>query len=208
MILKVIPSTSFASQKHYEEDLLSVLMPKGLISDRTERLARDIFNDLDLSKPLATLCVLKGGYLFYNDLLQYIQNLSANAAKSCPVSIDFIRLKSYENTESTGEVRVVGGDDLSSLEGKNVLIVEDIVDTGRTMQKLLKLLPKYKPHSVKVASLLLKRNPNSTGYKPDYTGFEVPDKFLIGYALDYNEYFRDLPHICVMHPKAIEKYGV
>lgn len=63
---------------------------------RTERLARDIFNDLDLSKPLATLCVLKGGYLFYNDLLQYIQNLSANAAKSCPVSIDFIRLKSYE----------------------------------------------------------------------------------------------------------------
>ncbi|MPC09591.1 Hypoxanthine-guanine phosphoribosyltransferase [Portunus trituberculatus] len=96
------------------------------------------------------------------------------------------------NDDSTGDIRVIGGDNLSNLRGQNVLVVEDIIDTGRTMSRLLAILQKHEPKSVKVASLLVKRRPDSTGYRPDYCGFEVPDKFVVGYALDYNEYFRDL----------------
>ena len=109
---------------------------------------------------------------------------------------------------STGEVKIIGMDDLNVLKGKNVLIVEDIIDTGRTMKKLLKLLKEYEPKSLNVACLLRKRTPLSDGYAPHYVGFEIPDKFVVGYALDYNEYFRDLAHICAINEYGKEKYSV
>nr|CAB3254090.1 hypoxanthine-guanine phosphoribosyltransferase-like [Phallusia mammillata] len=201
------PIDQFCIPKHYEQDLESVIIPKGFVLDRTERIARDIFESLDQSKPTAALCVLKGGYQFFNDLLHYLRQLNANSNKSCQLSIDFIRLKSYTDDQSTGNVKVIGGDDLSHLSGKNVLVVEDIIDTGRTMTKLLAILNQYNPHSIKVASLLVKRTKLSCGYRPDYIGFEIPDKFLIGYALDFNEYFRDLNHICVINEEGKAKYG-
>ena len=197
----------FCIPKHYEEDLENVLIPKGLILDRIERIARDIFESFDLTKPIAALCVLKGGYQFFSDLLNHLRQLNANTNRSCQMSIDFIRLKSYANDQSVGSVKVIGGDNLSTLTGKNVLVVEDIVDTGNTMKKLLSILEGFKPHSVKVASLLVKRTSRSCGYRPDYIGFEVPDKFVIGYALDFNEYFRDLHHICIINEKGKEKYS-
>ena len=79
-----------------------------------------------------------------------------------------------------------------------MLIVEDIIDTGKTMVKLLERLQDYKPKSVRVTSLLVKKTERSNGYIPDYVGFAIPDAFVVGYALDYNEYFRDLDHICVI----------
>lgn len=82
-----------------------------------------------------------------------------------------------------------------------------VVDTGRTMKKLLTTLDKYKPKSVHVASLLVKRTPLSCGYRPDYTGFEIPNHFVVGYALDYNEYFRDLQHVCVINDVGKKKYA-
>ena len=97
-------------------------------------------------------------------------------------------------------------DDLNVLKGKNVLIVEDIIDTGKTMKRLLANLAKYEPKSVTVACLLRKRTPLSDGFQPDYVGFEIPNKYLVGYALDYNEYFRDLSHICVINNAGIDKY--
>ncbi|RXN31101.1 hypoxanthine-guanine phosphoribosyltransferase-like protein [Labeo rohita] len=203
----------FCVPKHYEEDLDSVIIPNGLIKDRTERLARDIVRDMG-GHHIVALCVLKGGYKFFADLMDYIKTLNQNSDKSVPLTVDFIRLKSYSNDQSTncvkvigGDelsalagkndqstncVKVIGGDELSALAGKNVLIVEDIVETGKTMETLLKLLNECHPKMVKVVSLLVKRTPRSSGYRPDYIGFEVPDKFLVGYALDYNEYFRDL----------------
>uniref|UniRef100_F6PPI4 Hypoxanthine phosphoribosyltransferase n=2 Tax=Ciona intestinalis TaxID=7719 RepID=F6PPI4_CIOIN len=204
---KGYPISQFCIPKHYEDDLECVIIPKGFVLDRTERLARDIFQNIDLTKPTAALCVLKGGYQFFNDLIHFLKQLNANTNRSCQLSIDFIRLKSYSDDQSTGTVRVIGGDDLSNLRGKNVLIVEDMIDTGRTMTKLLSVLEQYKPHTVNVASLLVKRTSRSVGYRPDYIGFEVPDHFLIGYALDYNEYFRDLNHIAILSSKAKEKYS-
>ncbi|KAJ8249232.1 hypothetical protein GJAV_G00232600 [Gymnothorax javanicus] len=197
----------FCVPKHYEEDLERVIIPHGMIMDRTERLARDIMQDMG-GHHIVALCVLKGGYKFFADLLDYIKALNQNSDKSVPLTVDFIRLKSYCNDESTNNVMVFGADDLSNLTGKNVLIVEDIVETGRTMQTLLSLLDGYNPKMVKVVSLLVKRTPRSLGYKPDYIGFEVPDKFLVGYALDYNEYFRDLSHICVLSDNGRLKYKV
>uniref|UniRef100_A0A4W5QU95 Hypoxanthine phosphoribosyltransferase n=1 Tax=Hucho hucho TaxID=62062 RepID=A0A4W5QU95_9TELE len=197
----------FCVPKHYEEDLDRVIIPHGLIMDRTERLARDIVRDMG-GHHIVALCVLKGGYKFFADLLDYIKALNQNCDKSVPLTVDFIRLKSYCNDQSTNRVKVIGGDELSTLTGKNVLIVEDIVETGRTMETLLSLLSECNPKMVKVVSLLVKRTPRSSGYRPDYMGFEVPDWFLVGYALDYNEYFRDLSHICILNEKAKVKYKV
>ena len=108
---------------------------------------------------------------------------------------------------SSGEIQVIGMDDLSILKGKNVLIVEDIIDTGRTMQRLLATLEKFQPKSITVACLLRKRTHLSDGYAPHHVGFEIPDKFVVGYALDYNEYFRDLAHICAINEHGKEKYS-
>uniref|UniRef100_A0A8C7VW50 Hypoxanthine phosphoribosyltransferase n=1 Tax=Oncorhynchus mykiss TaxID=8022 RepID=A0A8C7VW50_ONCMY len=191
----------FCVPKHYEEDLDRVIIPHGLIMDRTERLARDIVRDMG-GHHIVALCVLKGGYKFFSDLLDYIKALNQNCDKSVPLTVDFIRLKSYCNDQSTNSVKVIGGDELSTLTGK------DIVETGRTMETLLSLLSECNPKMVKVVSLLVKRTPRSSGYRPDYMGFEVPDWFLVGYALDYNEYFRDLGHICILNEKAKVKYKV
>ncbi|XP_070584337.1 phosphoribosyltransferase domain-containing protein 1 isoform X2 [Erythrolamprus reginae] len=91
---------------------------------------------------------------------------------------------------------------------KNVLIVEDIIGTGRTMKALLDSIKKYKPSMVKVASLLVKRTALPDGFRPDYYGFEIPDLFVVGYALDYNEYFRDLNHLCVINNQGKAKYRI
>uniref|UniRef100_A0A8C5J4M1 Hypoxanthine-guanine phosphoribosyltransferase n=1 Tax=Junco hyemalis TaxID=40217 RepID=A0A8C5J4M1_JUNHY len=174
----------FCIPKHYEEDLERVFIPHGLILDRTERLARDIMQDMG-SHHIVALCVLKGGYKFFADLLDRIKALNQNGDKSVPVTVDFVRIKSYCNDSPAEKISFVG-EELSTLNGK------DIIETGRTMKALLSKIKDKKPRMVKVVSLLVKRTCQSPGYRPDYTGFEIPDKFVVGYALDYNEYFRDL----------------
>ncbi|XP_032969838.1 hypoxanthine-guanine phosphoribosyltransferase-like isoform X1 [Rhinolophus ferrumequinum] len=195
----------FCIPSHYAEVLEKVFIPHGLIMDRTERLARDVMKEMG-GHHIVALCVLKGGYKFFADLLDYIKVLNRNSDRSIPMTVDFIRLKSYCNDQSTGDIKVIGGDDLSTLTGKNVLIVEDIIDTGKTMQTLLSLVKQHNPKMVKVASLLVKRTPRNVGYRPDFVGFEIPDKFVVGYALDYNEYFRDLNHVCVISETGKAKY--
>lgn len=201
------PLNMFCVPRHYEDDLKMVLIPAGLVADRTERLARNIWEAVG-REGLVALCVLKGGYKFFSDLIDRIKTLNSSSDHgSVPIAVDFIRLKSYQDDKSTGEIKVIGGDHLKNLEGKHVLIVEDIIDTGKTMQKLLRLLANHNPKTVSVASLLVKRTPLSTGYRPNYIGFEVPDAFVVGYALDYNEYFRDLNHVCVINENGINKYS-
>ncbi|TRZ07812.1 hypothetical protein HGM15179_019294, partial [Zosterops borbonicus] len=172
----------FCIPKHYADDLEKVYIPHGLIMDRTERLAREIMKGMG-GHHIVALCVLKGGYKFFADLLDYIKALNRNSDKSIPMTVDFIRLKSYCNDQSTGDIKVIGGDDLSTLTGKVELSVCLCWCSTEGV---------YNPKMVKVASLLVKRTPRSVGYWPDFVGFEVPDKFVVGYALDYNEYFRDL----------------
>ncbi|XP_044864055.1 phosphoribosyltransferase domain-containing protein 1 isoform X5 [Mauremys mutica] len=141
---------------------------------------------------IVVLCVLKGGYKFCADLVEHIKTLSRNSERSISMKVDFVRLKSYHNDQSTQDMQIIGREDLSKLTGKSVLIVEDIIGTGRTMKALLNNIEKYKPKMIKVASLLVKRTSQPDGYRPDYYGFEIPNVFVVGYALDYNEHFRDL----------------
>lgn len=169
-------------------------------------MAQDIVQHYN-EKPFRALCVLKGGYRFFADMLDRIRQYYHFGISSAPFSTDFIRVKSYVDDKSTGNVTVVGLDNMECLKGKNLLIVEDIIDTGRTMAALLEHLKTFEPNEIKVASLFVKRSPGSSGYRPDYCGFEIPDKFVVGYALDYNDHFRDLSHVCTISNQGKQKYA-
>lgn len=145
---------------------------------------------------------VKGGYKFFLDLLDHVNKLNSGRDRtSVQVALDFIRVE-----VSGPGVSVHGIDDLNVLRNSNIVIVEDIVDTGRTMAKLVSKLTEYSPKRILIACLLRKRC-RVPCYTPDYIGFEVPNKFLVGYALDFNEYFRDLLHICILSQTGLDKYG-
>jgi hypoxanthine phosphoribosyltransferase len=203
---KGVSSKLFCIPKQYENDVDTVLIPYGIIQDRIEKLASDVFHDLHEDE-MTFLCVLKGGYRFFSDLSDKLSVICRATQRPITINIEFIRLKSYTNDESSGIVQVEDIRHLSSLQNKNVLVIEDIIDTGLTIVKLLSVLKDLQVKSVRVASLLVKRTTRSNGYRPEYIGFEVPDHFLIGYALDYNERFRDLNHICILNEKGREKYA-
>ncbi|KAM9322250.1 hypoxanthine-guanine phosphoribosyltransferase-like [Pholidichthys leucotaenia] len=197
----------FSYPAHYCGDLECVIVPHGLIKDRIERLARNIMHDLG-DHDIVVLCVLKGGYQFCADLVDEIKALSCSSDRTIPMRVHFIRLKSYMNDKSMENLEIVGAEDLSFLSGKNVLIVEAIVGTGKTMRTLLDHVEAFRPKMIKVAGLLVKRVPHSSPCVPNYVGFEIPDRFVVGYALDYNEYFRDLNHICVISESGKMKYRI
>jgi len=207
-----VPVSSLHVPSNYENDLERVMIPKGLIDDRTRKLAELIHARLG-DKPIVALCVLKGAFRFYNALVDHLLELrrskNGGATTYHPIYYDFLRLKSYANDSSTGEVQVIGSNPLAQIKGKHVLVVEDIVDTGMTMKKLFELLKEHKPASISMATLLLKRTTRATGgggYKPEYIGFDIPDRFVVGYGLDFNEAFRDLNHICVLSAAGASKY--
>ncbi|RWS13521.1 hypoxanthine-guanine phosphoribosyltransferase-like protein [Dinothrombium tinctorium] len=218
---KGYPVDSFCIANSLKHDIDHVLIPGGLVDDRIERLACDIANDYS-REPFSVLCVLKGGHQFFNSLLtkirQYYRYSSFAAAANGKAKIadedecnhhiheEFIRIKSYEDDASSGKVQILGIENLDSLRGKNVLIVEDIIDTGKTMSQLMQTLQDYELKCCRVAALFLKRNPVNE-FIPDYVGFEIPDKFIIGCSLDYNEYFRGLNHVCVISEHAKRKYS-
>ncbi|KAJ2726207.1 hypothetical protein GGI07_000684 [Coemansia sp. Benny D115] len=198
----------FVIPGHYTDDVESILIPHGLIMDRIAKLAQIITSEYG-SERIVVCCVLKGGHQFFSDLIRYMKKSLNSEGKTLPMTLDFVRVKSYENDRSTGEVQVSMSErELQDLKGKNLLLVEDIIDTGNTMRKLLSTLAKYDPKSVKVASLLLKKTPLSCGYVPDYVGFAVPDLFVVGYCLDYNDIFRDLDHICAISETGKAKYAL
>merc|ERR1712241_23940 len=125
-------SSLFAIPAHYQDSLGNVIIPYGLIQDRIEKVAADIYNDVikdHENEPISAVCVLKGGYKFFTDVLNKLTKLNtANANRSVQISIDFIRLKSYQDDRSSGEVQIIGIENLHDLKNKNVVIFEDIID--------------------------------------------------------------------------------
>ncbi|KAI8380911.1 phosphoribosyltransferase-like protein [Radiomyces spectabilis] len=192
----------FVIPQHYENDLESILIPHGVIMDRIQKLARLIVDETD--GPLVVCCILKGGHQYFADLTNAIKCLTRSNGQSVPLSLEFIRVKSYKNDKSEGVTISLTDTECHEFTGKNLLIVEDIIDTGATMIQLLEKLKEYKPKSIRVTSLLIKKTSRSNGYIPDYVGFAIPDAFVVGYALDYNEYFRDLDHICVINVSLVQ----
>ncbi|KAG8464221.1 hypothetical protein KFE25_003284 [Diacronema lutheri] len=200
------PLDVFSIPVHYEGDLESVLIPSGLIQARSEKLAEDIFSDYD-GAMIHILCCLKGGAQFFSDLIMYLKRCYSRRTPTVPFTFDFIRVSSYKGMTSSGDVQVhATGMDFEQLKGKHVLLVEDIVDTGRTMAALIPELHKHQPATVRVCSLLQKRVPNSANFVVDYLGFQVPNHFVVGYCLDYEEYFRDMDHICIINKACLPKY--
>ena len=159
------------------------------ISLRVKELAEQISADYKGEK-LTVICVLKGSFIFCADLVRSI---------SVPVEVEFVQVSSY------GSERVSSGEiDFklplkNSIEGKNVIVVEDIVDTGNTLDFLLKYFAEKKPKTLKLTSLLFKPVKLQKEVKIDYLGFEIEDKYVIGYGLDDNEMYRELPYIGIVH---------
>ncbi len=166
-----------------------ILIPEDEIALRVEALGRAITKDY-ANQELVVICVLKGAFIFCSDLIKKI---------NCPLKLEFISLSSYgDSTTSSGNVRLEM-DLTSNIEGKNVLIVEDIVDSGLTIKKLMELISVRNPKSVKLASLLFKPVKLKHPVKIDYLGFEIEDKFVIGYGLDYAGRYRELSYIGVLN---------
>jgi len=163
-----------------------VLFTRNEISETVNRLATEINRDY-AGKELLLVGVLKGSFVFLADLIRLLD---------FPVEVDFIGLSSYgSGTKSSGKVRV-GRGLRTQVRGRNVLVVEDIVDTGLTTGYLLDYLRKKKPASLKLCSLTEKPSRRKTPVTIDYLGFTVPDKFVVGYGLDWDQKFRNLPDLC------------
>jgi hypoxanthine phosphoribosyltransferase len=170
------------------EPQLKILISRDEIAKAINRLACEIQRDYQGKQPLL-ISVLKGSFVFMADLIRQLD---------LPLELDFVRLSSYGCArESSGKVRVVQGVK-TSIKGRDVLVVEDIVDTGITISFLLDYLKKKKPASLKLCTLTDKPSRHRVPVSINYLGFTVPNKFIVGYGLDYDERFRNLPDIYVI----------
>lgn len=158
------------------------------VDERIKELGRQISKDYE-GKEVHLICVLKGGVFFMCELAKRI---------SVPVSMDFMSVSSYgDGTKSSGIVKIVKDLD-EAIEGKDVLIVEDIIDSGRTLYYLIDILQKRNPNSIHLCTLLDKPERRVKDVKVDYVGFNIPDEFVVGYGLDYAQKYRNLPFIGVV----------
>ncbi len=176
------------------DDVEEILIPEEVLQDRIRELGRRISTEYNSKEPLL-VGILTGAFMFMADLLRGI---------TIPCHVDFMATASYgAGTESSGIVRILK--DLNqSIEGRHVLVVDDIIDTGLTMDYLLETLKARYPASLRVCALLDKRPRRLREVPIDFSGFEIPDKFVVGYGLDYAGRYRNLPFIGVLKP---ELYG-
>lgn len=167
---------------------LKILVSRDQIAKTVTRLALEINRDYQGKQPLL-ISVLKGSFVFMADLIRQLD---------LPLELDFVKLASYGAArESSGKVRVVQGVK-TPVKGRDVLVIEDIVDTGITISFLLDYLDKKRPASLKLCALTDKPSRRRATVPIDYLGFSVPNKFIVGYGLDCDEKFRNLPHICTL----------
>ena len=177
------------------DDIQTVLVTEEQLRAKVAELGAQVSRDY-AGKDLLLVSILKGAVVFMADLMR---------AVTIPCSIDFMVVSSYggTNTESTGLVKIVKDLD-ADLSGREVLIVEDVLDTGVTLSNLVPMLRMRHPNSVKICAILDKPARRKTSITADYRGFEVPDAFVVGYGLDYDEKYRNLPFVGVLKP---EVYG-
>ena len=169
-------------------DKISVMLTEQEVDEKIAELGAQISKDYE-GKELHLICILKGGVFFATELAKRI---------TVPVSLDFMEVSSYgDSRESSGIVKIVKDLD-EPLQGKHVLIVEDIIDSGKTLNHLIPMLYQRNPIDIKLCSLLSKPSRREVEVQIDYLGFEIPDAFVVGYGLDYAQKYRNLPYIGVV----------
>lgn len=179
-----------------EKDIAQVLISEEVLQNRINELAAEL-NEAYAGKKPIFVGVMKGVVLFFADMVKRINTMC---------EIEFMWISSYEGTNSTGSM-IVKRDVSADIKGRHVVILEDIFDTGNSLQFTYDHLMEKEPASLEVCTLLDKpsrRNPAVT-LKPKYVGFQVPNAFVVGYGLDYNEYYRNMPYIGVLRPEVYEK---
>jgi hypoxanthine phosphoribosyltransferase len=175
-----------------EDNLAKILIPSDRLQARIYELGAQLSTDYGDTRPLL-VCVLKGGVIFLSDL---------SRALSIPHEMDFMAISSYggKRIESSGVVRIIM-DLNASIENRHVLIVEDIIDTGHTLHYMIETLKTRNPASLKICALLNKPERRDVEIKLDYVGFDIPNEFVVGYGLDFDELYRNLPYIGVLKPE-------
>ena len=178
------------------DDIKNVLVSEEQLKAKVAELGAQISKDYK-GKNLVLVSILKGSVVFMADLMRAI---------SIPCNIDFMVVSSYggSNTTTSGLVKIIKDLD-GDLSGKDVLIVEDILDTGVTLSNLVPMLKMRNPSSVKICTILDKPSRRKADIAPDYEGFQVPDEFVVGYGLDYDEKYRNLPYVGILKPEVYEK---
>ncbi len=177
------------------DDILEVLLTQEELAKRVGELGEAITRDFAGREPVVA-SVLRGSYIFMADLTRHIQPFC---------QVDFMAVSSYgAGTVSSGQVNIVK-DLTDSIEGKDVIVVEDILDSGNTLSYLFQLLKARNPASLRLVTLLDKPSRRTKPIQADYVGFTVPDEFVVGYGLDYDELYRNLPYIGVLKPQVYQK---
>lgn len=180
------------------KERVEVLLTEREVDERIQAIGEQISKDY-AGKQVHLVCVLKGGAFFMCELAKRI---------SVPVSLDFMSVSSYgSDTKSSGVIRIVKDLD-ESLKDKDVIVVEDIVDSGRTLSYLLKMLQSRGPRSLALCTLLDKPERRVVDVNVNYTGFQIPDEFVVGYGLDYDQRYRNLPYIGVVKFDDIDRKSV
>ncbi len=176
--------------KSKEDYIERVLYTEEEIAKRTKELSTQISEDYkDIAKPLLTVGILNGAVMFYTDVVRRL---------TVPVQFDFMIASSYdENTHTSGKVNILKNLD-NDPKGRDILLIEDIIDSGTTMKYLVNYFMEKKANSVKVCSLLNKPSRRKVEVKIDYCGFEIPDEFIVGYGLDFAQHYRNLPYLGVL----------
>lgn len=174
------------------DDIAEILIDEKILRNRICELASSIAEDYQDTDDLLMICVLKGAFMFLADLTRELER---------PHELDFMGVSSYgASTASSGVVRIVL-DLKQDIGGRNVLIVEDIIDSGRTLDYLRRILLARSPSSLRIVSLLNKPDRREVDVPVDYTGFHIPNEFVVGYGLDFGELYRNLPFIAILKPE-------
>ena len=176
--------------KNYEKNIVKTLISKEEIAKRVRELGEQITKDyIDDPAPMVVVGILKGSVIFMSDLVREIK---------LPLTMDFMEVSSYgDEFETTRDIKIIK--DLEhSVRGKNVLVVEDIIDSGLTLKKILKLIGKRGPKEVILCTLLNKKERRQADVDVQYVGFEIPDEVVSGYGLDFKQEYRNIPYVCVL----------
>ncbi|MBP5292539.1 MAG: hypoxanthine phosphoribosyltransferase [Clostridia bacterium] len=180
--------------KNQNENVTKILVSQEEIEQITSRLAAQISKDYENDpRQVVLLIILKGSVPFAADLMRKL---------TIPVQLEFMKVSSYgASTKSSGEIKIHLDLNRNDLENLDIIIIEDIIDTGRTLNRLTQLLKNRNAHSVKTCTMLDKPSRREVDFTPDYVGVQIPDEFVVGFGLDYNEEYRSLPYVGVLDPK-------